>query len=125
MLLLAAAPAIEVVEILLFQRLVDDVLVPAEWQPLVWLALLYIGLTLASPVISGVDDSLSTWISQRFLLDLRTDVSRQVLSLPQHVHERRRLGDVMSRITSDVAAVETFMIGHLAGGVRPRPWRVR
>jgi len=44
MLLLAAAPAIEVVEILLFQRLVDDVLVPAEWQPLVVLALLYIYL---------------------------------------------------------------------------------
>jgi len=117
MLLLAAAPAIEVVEILLFQRLVDDVLVPAQWQPLVWLALVYVGLNLASAVISGCDDYLSTWISQRFLLDLRTDVFRHVLSLPQHVHERRRLGDVMSRITADVAAVETFMIGHLAGGI--------
>ena len=117
MLLLAAAPAIEVAEILLFQRLVDDVLVPAEWQPLVWLALVYVGLNLASAVISGFDDYLTTWISQRFLLDLRTDVFRHVLSLPQHVHERRRLGDVMSRITADVAAVETFMIGHLAGGI--------
>ena len=117
MVLVSAAPAIEVVEILLFQRLVDDVLVPAVWQPLVFLALMYVGLNLASAVVSGFDDYLSTWISQRFLLDLRTDVFRHVLSLPLHVHERRRLGDVMSRITSDVAAVETFMIGHLAGGI--------
>ena len=117
MLLVAAAPAIEVVEILLFQRLVDDVLVPADWRPLVWLALTYIGLNIASAIVSGFDDYLSTWLSQRFLLGLRTDVFRHVLSLPLHVHERRRLGDVMSRITSDVAAVETFMIGHLAGGI--------
>jgi ATP-binding cassette subfamily B protein len=117
MLLVAAAPAIEVVEILLFQRLVDDVLVPEEWQPLITLVLLYVGLNLASAVVSGFDDYLSTWISQRFLLGLRTDVFRHVLSLPTQVHDRRRLGDVMSRITSDVAAVETFMIGHLAGGI--------
>jgi subfamily B ATP-binding cassette protein MsbA len=115
--LLAAAPAIEVVEILLFQRLVDDVLVPAEWRPLVWLAAVYIGLNLVSAVVSGLDDYLGTWISQKFLLQLRTDVFRHVLSLPLHVHERRRLGDVMSRLTADVAAVETFMIGHLAGGI--------
>src|SRR5680860_1149858 len=117
LLLLAAAPAIEVVEILLFQRLVDDVLVPAEWRPLVNLALLYLGLNVVSAIVSGFDDYLTTWISQRFLLDLRTDVFRHVLSLPLHVHERRRLGDVMSRLTSDVAAVESFMVGHLADGL--------
>ena len=117
LLLLAAGSGIEVVEILLFQRLVDDVLVPAEWQPLVILALLYLGLNLASGVVSGFDDYLGTWISQRFLLDLRSDVFRHVLSLPLHVHERRRLGDVMSRLTSDVAAVERFMVGQLTDGV--------
>lgn len=115
--LLAAAPLIEIAEILLFERLVDDVLVPADFGPLVWLAGIYIALNLTSAVISGLDDYLGTWISQRFLLDLRTDVFRHVLSLPLHVHDRRRLGDVMSRLTSDVSAVETFMIGHLAGGV--------
>ena len=114
---LLAAPAIEVIEIMLFQRLVDDVLVPANLQPLLTLALLYVGLNVASAVISGLDDYLSTWVSQRFLVRLRTDVFRHVLSLPLHVHERRRLGDVMSRITSDVAAVESFMIAQLSEGL--------
>lgn len=117
LLLLAAAPAIAVVEVLLFKRLVDDVLVPVDYGPLLYIALAYIGLNLTSALVSGADDYLATWISQRFLVDLRTDVFRHVLSLPFHVHERRRLGDVLSRLTSDVAAVETFMVGNLTAGL--------
>lgn len=114
---LALAPLIEVVEILLFQRLVDDVLVPADWQPLVWLALAYLGLGLASGIVSSLDDYLGTWISQRFLVGLRRDVFAHVLALPSHVHDRRRLGDSLARLTSDVATVERFMIGQLTDGI--------
>ena len=74
--LLVGAPLIAVLEIVLFQKLVDDVLVPATLGPLVWIAALYVGLNLLSAVISGVDDYLSTWISQKFLVGLRTKVVR-------------------------------------------------
>jgi ATP-binding cassette subfamily B protein len=117
LLLLAAAPAIEVVEVLLFQRVVDDVLVPADFGPLVWIAAAYVGLNLLSAVVTGADDYLSTWVSQRFLVRLRSDTFRHVLTLPLHVHERRHLGDVLSRITADVAAVERFMVGQLTDGI--------
>jgi subfamily B ATP-binding cassette protein MsbA len=116
-LLLAVAPVIEVVEVVLFQRLVDDVLVPADAGPLLGIAVVYVVLNLASAVVSGVDDYLSTWISQRFSVALRTDVFRHVLAQPQHVHDQRRLGDVLSRLTSDVSSVGRFMISHLADGV--------
>lgn len=115
--LLAAAPAISVLEVMLFKGLVDHVLVPAELGPLLYIALAYIGLNVVSAVVSGADDYLSTWISQRFLLSLRSDVFGHVLSLPFHVHDRRRLGDVLSRLTSDVAAVETFMVANLTKGI--------
>ena len=114
---LALVPLVQVVEILLFQRLVDDVLVPADAGPLLGLALLYVALNLASGVLAGVDDYLSTWISQRFLVDLRRDVFAHLLALPGHVHDRRRLGDTVARLTSDVGAVERFMVSHLAAGV--------
>jgi ATP-binding cassette subfamily B protein len=117
LLLLAAGPAISVVEVLLFQRLVDDVLVPADFSPLLTLALLYVALNLLSGVVSGADDYLSTWISQRFLVGLRRDSYQHVLSLPALTTDKRRLGDVLTRLTSDVAAVETFMVGQLAGGI--------
>lgn len=114
---LVAAPAIEIAEILLFQRLVDDVLVPADFEPLLILGLQYLALNLASGVVSGVDDYLATWISQRFLVDLRRDVFAHALAQPDHVHDRRRLGDTVARLTSDVAAVERFMVGQLTGGL--------
>lgn len=117
LLLLLAAPAVTVVEAMLFQRLVDDVLVPANMRPLLLLGLIYLGLNLVSAVVSGLSDYLSTWVSQSFLVRLRTQSFQHVLSLPLHVHERRRLGDVMSRLTSDVAAVENFMIGQLTRGL--------
>ena len=115
---LLAGPLIAVAEILLFQSLVDDVLVPATSGPLLWIAAMYVGLNLLSAVISGVDDYLSTWISQKFLVQLRTKVFGHVLAHPSHVHDRNRLGDTMSRLTSDTAAVESFMIGQFATGHR-------
>jgi ATP-binding cassette, subfamily B, bacterial len=114
--LLAGAPLIAVLEVVLFQRLVDEVLVPASLGPLLWIAGLYVALNLVSAVISGADDYLSTWISQKFLVGLRTKVFGHVLAHPSHVHDRNRLGDTMSRLTSDTAAVESFMIGQFANG---------
>lgn len=117
MVLLAAGPAISVAEVLLFQRLVDDVLVPADFAPLLMLAVLYVALNLLSGVVSGADDYLSTWISQKFLVGLRRDSYEHVLSLPAVTTDKRRLGDVLTRLTSDVAAVESFMVQQLAGGI--------
>jgi ATP-binding cassette, subfamily B, bacterial len=117
LLMLVAAPAISVAEILLFQRLVDDVLVPATFGPLLGLALLYVGLNLVSGLVSGADDYLSTWISQTFLVDLRRDAFAHVLGQPAATQDRRRLGDTLTRLTSDVAAVENFMVGQLTLGV--------
>ncbi|TYL55435.1 ABC transporter ATP-binding protein [Nocardioides sp. BGMRC 2183] len=115
--LLAAQSLVGVVEILLFQQLVDRVLVPASVQPLLWIAGAYVGLNLLNAVLSGADDILGTWVSQRFLVRLRTDTFRHVLQLPQHHHDNRRLGDILSRITSDIRAVESFMLGDLTAAV--------
>ncbi|MCH1865170.1 ABC transporter ATP-binding protein [Nocardioides sp. CFH 31398] len=117
LLLLLAAPAIATVEILLFSRLVDDVLVPADWRPLLWLAAAYVGLNLLSAVVDGCDDYLSTWVSQRFLVGLRRDAFAHVLAMPSHALDRRRLGDTMARLTSDIGSVERFMVGQLTAGL--------
>lgn len=113
----AVLPLIEVVEILLFQRVVDDVLVPAEFAPLLSLALIYITLNVVASILSGVDDYLSTWISQKFLVPLRRDAFEHVLALPSHVLDRRKLGDVIARLTQDVNSVERFMVSSLADAI--------
>ncbi len=109
--------AITIVEISLFKYVVDDVLVPARLDPLMWIGLAYLGLAALSGLLSGLSSYLSTWINHTFLVGLRTRVFGHLLSLPQEVHDRRRLGDSMSRITSDSASVESFMIETVRSGV--------
>ena len=116
-LLASLLSAITIVEISLFKFVVDDVLVPARLEPLLWIGPAYIVLAVLSGLLSGLSSYLSTWINHTFLVGLRTRVFSHLLSLPQEVHDRRRLGDSMTRITSDAASVESFMIETVRSGV--------
>ncbi|MFF3325080.1 ABC transporter ATP-binding protein [Streptomyces sp. NPDC002889] len=110
-------PVIDAAEIWLFKIVVDDVLVPRDLGPFLWIALAYVGLIVSSGILGFADDVLSTWVSERFLLALRSDVFRHVQSLSLGFFERRRLGDVLSRVTGDVDAVETFLLSGVANGL--------
>lgn len=68
LLLVALAPAIDTVTIWLFKILVDDVLVPWNFDLFIWVAAVYVGLTLLDGLVSFGDDYLSAWIGERFLL---------------------------------------------------------
>src|SRR3954465_6070390 len=107
-------PAIETATIWLFKIVVDDVLVPRDFGPFVWIALGYVGFTLLGGLVSFADDFLSTWIGERFLLRLRTDFFRHVQNLSLDFFERSRLGDVLSRLTNDIAAIENFVLSGVA-----------
>lgn len=108
--LAALEPAIATVEIWLFKLVVDDVLVPAEFGPFWWIAGAYVGLTLLQGVIGGLSRMLDTWLTQRFLIDVRVAVLRHLQRLPLEFHAGRRQGDVQSRITHDVSAIEGFLV---------------
>lgn len=104
------APALETATVYLFKVVVDRVLVPRDLRPLPAIAGAYLGLTAASGLLGVATDYLSTSISERFLLDLRTRVFAHVQSLSLDFLDRRRLGDLLSRLTSDVAAIESFLL---------------
>ncbi|MBA4863628.1 ABC transporter ATP-binding protein [Streptomyces sp. PSKA54] len=110
-------PLIDAAEIWLFKIIVDDVLVPRDLSPFLWIALAYLGLIVCSGILGFADDVLSTWVSERFLLALRSDVFRHVQSLSLGFFERRRLGDVLARVTGDVDAVETFLLSGVANAL--------
>ncbi|MGW5370408.1 ABC transporter ATP-binding protein [Streptomyces sp. NPDC004009] len=109
-----AGPIVDAAEIWLFKIVVDDVLVPRDLRPFLWIAPAYLGLILCSGILGFGDNVTSTWVSERFLLCLRSDVFRHVQGLSLGFFERRRLGDVLSRVTGDVDAVETFLLSGVA-----------
>ncbi|PUA79083.1 ABC transporter [Nocardioides currus] len=117
LLLAAVSPALMSLEIWLFKVVVDDVLIPRDFR-LFWLvAATYVGLTLVQAACDGAERMLSTWLSQRFLVDVRTALLDHLQRLPLEFLNRNRLGDVMSRVAGDVAAIEAFLVSGSSAAV--------
>jgi ABC-type multidrug transport system fused ATPase/permease subunit len=74
------------------------------------LAAIYIGLNLLSGLISYINEYLSSWVGERFLLRLRGRLFGHVLDLDPDALQQRKLGDVISRFTGDVAAIESLVL---------------
>jgi ABC-type multidrug transport system fused ATPase/permease subunit len=113
----ALTPAIETATIWMFQLVVDDVLVPRDFGALLPIAAAYVGLTLVGGVVSFFDDYISEWVAGRFLLDLRARFFEHLQGLSLHFFDRRRLGDVLSRLSGDIGAIENFVLSGLADTV--------
>jgi ATP-binding cassette, subfamily B, bacterial len=114
---IALGAAIETAEIWMFKLVVDEVLVPGELAPLVWIVLLYVGFTLAGGLVSFADEYLATWLGERFLQRMRRRVFAHVQRLSLDVLDRRRSGDLVARLTSDVQAIESFVLSGVADGL--------
>jgi ABC-type multidrug transport system fused ATPase/permease subunit len=112
--LIAAAAAIDTVVVWLFKLVVDRVMVPGDFGAFAPLAGAFLGLTALGGAVSFLDDWLSTWVEQRFLLALRSDLFAHLQRLSPTALERRRLGDVLARLTGDVAAIESLLVSGAA-----------
>ena len=107
-------PAIDTAMIWMFKIVVDEVLVPRDFDPFWWIAAAYVGLTLLAGIVGFLDEYLSTWVGQRFLLDLRTRLFAHLQSLPLGFFERRRQGDLLARLTGDIGAIESLVLSGVA-----------
>ncbi len=107
-------PAVEAAQIWMFKLVIDDVLVPQDFTPFLPIAAAYLALSVLGGLLSFADDYLSAWIGESFLLSLRTSLFRHVQGLSLDFFDRRRLGDVLARLTGDVASIETFVLSGVA-----------
>jgi ATP-binding cassette, subfamily B, bacterial len=117
LLLIGLGTAVATVEIWLFKLIVDDVLVAGALEPMLWIGLAYVALTLLSGLIDFADDYLSTSLAERFILNLRVRLLGHLHSLSLDFLDRRRLGDLISRITGDVQAIEGFVLSGVTDGL--------
>jgi ATP-binding cassette, subfamily B, bacterial len=113
----AVSPLVEGAELWVFKRLIDDVVVPRDFAAFLPIALMFVGITVGGGLLSVARRLLSAQVSQRFVLSLRTSFFRHLQALSLDFFERRQLGDVLSRLTGDVVAIETFLLGGLTGAV--------
>lgn len=104
-------PVVEAAEIWLFKRLVDDVLVPRDLEALPLLIVAFVALNLGSGALGFGEGMVSAWVGERFLLRVRSTLFGHLLRLSPLQVGRRPLGDVLTRLSGDAAAIEGFLVG--------------
>jgi ABC-type multidrug transport system fused ATPase/permease subunit len=109
-----AVPLVQGARLYMIKLTADEVLIPKDTGPLIWLIPLTLGLTIVGGLLSYFHSYLSTWVGQSFLLRLRARFFAHLQGLSLDFFERRRLGDVLSRLTGDLAAIEQLFLSGVA-----------
>jgi ATP-binding cassette subfamily B protein len=108
--LIILTPLLDAAAILLFKVLIDDVLAPRNFAAFPKVAAAYVGIMLIVGVVGFVEQYLGAWIGENFIHRLRTRVFAHLHTLSISFFDRRRLGDTLSRLTGDVAAIENVVL---------------
>ena len=91
---------------LLSRRLVDDALLGGDRGQLLQVVAIFVGLTAAGFILNVVAGLRYTRVSADILFDMRLDVYRHLQRLSPRFYARTKLGDIVSRLNSDVGEVQ-------------------
>ena len=108
--LVIVTPLLDAAAILLFKVLIDDVLAPRNFAAFPRVAAAYVGIMLVVGVVGFIEQYLGAWIGENFIHRLRIRVFAHLHTLSISFFDRRRLGDTLSRLTGDVAAIENVVL---------------
>jgi subfamily B ATP-binding cassette protein MsbA len=94
-------------------QLLDSVTKSREAGPLNMLAALLVGLFLLQAAFGFVQSYLLTYIGERIVFDLRTKLYNHLQGLSLDFYASRRVGDLVSRLSSDVTQMRTMLTSNL------------
>ena len=117
LLFVLAGPLLDAAGIWLFKVLIDDVLTPRRFGPFPKIAAAYVVITVLVGLTSFASGYLSVWLGERFVTDLRARMYRHLHSLSLDFFEQRPLGDLLSRLSSDIAAIEAVVLSGLSSSL--------
>jgi len=107
-------PALSALRIWLLKILIDDVVGRHELGALLGVCGAYVGIAVARGLASYADDYLGGLVGARIVFDLRTRLYDHLLSLSLRFYHGQRLGDLLTRLTGDIAAIEDLLVSGVA-----------
>ena len=110
LLLVPIGPALATGSVYLFKVLVDDVLTPHDYQLFLPIALAYVAFAVIGGLVSFIDEYLTAWVGERFVTSLRVRLFAHLQRLSVGWFERRQVGDLISRLTGDIATIEQLVL---------------
>ena len=112
LLLLMLASLLGVVGPYLTKIALDEAIPRGDGGQLAFLAILFLAATVLIFVFEYVQALVTTWLGQRVMYDLRTQIFRKLQELDLTFYDRNPVGRLMTRITSDVETLnELFSSG--------------
>jgi ABC-type multidrug transport system fused ATPase/permease subunit len=108
--LAVVAPLVATASIGVFKLLMDQAVVPRDFERLQELLLVFFGLAVLKAAVDFADGYCSTWVGERFLLDLKQLVHTRLVTRSLEFHAGSRVGDLLTRLTGDVVVVENLMV---------------
>lgn len=110
LLLVVTAPLLDAATIWLYKLLIDDVVVVRNFSAFGSIVLAYGAITAATGAVEFADAYLTAWIGENFLHRLRTRVFSHLQALSVNFFDRRPVGDLLSRLTGDLSAIENLVL---------------
>jgi subfamily B ATP-binding cassette protein MsbA len=98
---------------LVIVRLLDSVTKSQNYSQLNSLALLLVGIFLLQAVFTSLQSYLLAYIGEHIVFDLRTSLYTHLQRLSLDFFAVRRVGDVVSRLSSDVTQMRTMLTTNL------------
>ena len=96
--------------------LVPDTLPAAErWSGLLRIARLYLLIGFGAFLFRFAQGYLLSWLGQKILFDMRADIFSKILRLPFRYFDRHPVGRLMTRIGSDVDAMQRLLTDGILG----------
>ncbi|HVM75865.1 MAG TPA: ABC transporter ATP-binding protein [Candidatus Saccharimonadales bacterium] len=112
--LVAVVTPLELAPPLLFQRAIDNYLVPGAnrlidlstaWHGIIYISLFYFAVLVFDFLAQYVQIRIMQRVGQQTMYDMRTEIFGRLQRLPMSYYDRNPVGRLMTRVTTDVDAL--------------------
>lgn len=98
-------------------RITGQVIPNRDFDKLIPLTLLAAGAFFLTNLFNALRIILNNTFEQKVIFDIRSDLYKKIQRLPMRWFDNKRTGDVMTRVTEDVTAMERVLIDGIEQGV--------
>ena len=88
---------------------IDDVFPNKDYELLIFILLLLLGITVGNIIISFCSNYLFTWIKNRVMMDIRSHLFDHLIQLPLSFYDRNKSGDIVYRMSNEVDRIQSFI----------------
>ncbi len=99
------------------KAITGEVIPQRDFDRVIPLALIAIGTFFATNLFNALRIILNNTFEQKVIFDIRSDLYRKIQRLPMRWFDSKRTGDIMTRVTEDVMAMERVLIDGIEQGL--------